>query len=37
LPPTGSSGARVRALLEDLNVGARIETALKESQLAELS
>ena len=37
LPPTGSSGARVRALLQDLNVGARIETVLKESQLAELS
>jgi 2-phospho-L-lactate/phosphoenolpyruvate guanylyltransferase len=34
LPPAGSGGKRVRALLEHLNVTARLETAFAQSQLA---
>ena len=34
LPPAGSSGKRVRALLNHLNVAARLETAFEQPQLA---
>lgn len=34
LPPAGSGGKRVRALLEHLNVAARLETAFAQPQLA---